>query len=135
MRAKLHSVLAAIGALAISSPSWAFCRATTCDPGTGQCARDNQQCLTAGQPLFWASNCVQVYVQADGSPRQGISFETAKQSVTRAFDAWQSTDCGAAAPSIDVQVLGPITCAASEYNPTQKNANIVVFRNDEWPYV
>ena len=78
---------------------------------------------------------MQVYVQADGSPRQGISFEVAKQSVTRAFDAWLSADCGGAPPLIDVQVLGPITCAAAEYNKAQKNANIVMFRNDEWPYI
>jgi hypothetical protein len=75
-----------------------------------------------------------VYVQADGSRAQGISFATTKASVTRAFDAWLSADCGGASPSIEVQVMGPISCATSEYNSTQKNANIVMFRDEQWPY-
>jgi hypothetical protein len=135
MRAALASALAITATFFISSHAWAFCRATTCDPSKAQCLRDNEQCLTTGEPLFWASSCVQVYVQADGSPRQGISFDMAKQSVSRAFGAWLSADCGRAAPLLDVQVLGPITCGTAEYNPTQRNANIVVFRNDEWPYI
>jgi hypothetical protein len=74
-------------------------------------------------------------VQANGSRARGIGFASAKESVGRAFAAWLSADCGGgAAPLIDVQVLGPISCAASEYNQTQKNANIVMFRDDQWPY-
>lgn len=129
---------AALGALAlissISLSASAFCRATTCDPSKVNCTRDTESCLTQGKPLFWASSCVQVYVQADGSPSQGLDFATAKNSVSRAFGAWLAADCGSGSPLIDVQVLGPITCDQSEYNQTQKNANIVMFRDDSWPY-
>jgi hypothetical protein len=130
----IATTLVAASTLALSSPAWAFCRATTCDPSTEQCARDSASCLTTGLPLFWASSCTQVYVQADGSRKQGISFETTKQRVQNAFTAWLTADCGNAGPSIDVQVLGPITCATAEYNSTQKNANLIVFRDDSWPY-
>jgi hypothetical protein len=133
--AQVLSALLALATLAVSSSSWAFCRATTCDPGTRACARDAHSCLTDGQPLFWASSCMQVYVQANGSAAQGIAFGTVKDSVTRAFGAWLSADCGGAPPSIDVQVLGPITCDTAEYNKTKKNANIVTFRDDQWPYM
>jgi hypothetical protein len=134
MNARLAAISLALCAIAFSAQASAFCRATTCDPSSGKCERDSQLCLTTGTPLFWASSCVQVYVQADGSPTQGISFDTAKQSAERAFAAWLTADCRSATPAIDVQVLGPITCATAEYNPTQKNANLIVFRDDDWPY-
>jgi Matrixin len=127
--------LLALATIAVSIPSKAFCRATTCDPSKKDCARDSQSCLTEGKPLFWASSCMQVYVQKNGSPAQGIDFATVKDSVSRAFGTWLSADCGGAPPLIDVQVLGPITCDAAEYNKTKKNANIVMFRDDQWPYV
>ena len=130
----LSAALATV-TLTLAGSSSAFCRATTCDPGKKDCARNTQSCLTEGKPLFWASSCVQVYVQKNGSPALGIGFSTFKESVSRAFSAWLSADCGGAAPSIDVQVLGPITCDVAEYNATQKNANIVLFRDDQWPYV
>jgi Matrixin len=134
MNVRLVSTLLASGVFALSAHGQAFCRATTCDPSTGACERDDSSCLITGKPLFWASSCMQVYVQADGSPQDGIDFATAEQSVRRAFDAWLSTDCGSTSPLLDVQVLGPITCGTGEYNSTQHNANIVVFRDDQWPY-
>jgi hypothetical protein len=134
MSARLISACLAIGVLALSAPAWGFCRATTCDPSKGICARDSGACESTGIPLFWASSCMQVYVQADGSRKQGISFETTKQHVQSAFASWLTADCGNSGPSLDVQVLGPITCATAEYNSTQKNANLIVFRDDSWPY-
>ena len=135
MSKRRASALLGLALFALSGHSSAFCRATTCDPSKKDCIPDSAGCLTAGIPLFWASNCVQVYVQADGSAAQGISFLTTKETVSRAFATWLSTDCGGgAAPSLDVQVLGPISCDASEYNKTKKNANIVMFRDEQWPY-
>jgi len=137
MRARVLSTVFAIATatLAVSSPSWAFCRATSCDSSKNNCARDAQGCLTEGIPLYWASSCVEVYVQASGSVAQGIGFATFKESVSRAFGAWLSADCGGAPPLIDVQVMGPISCDVAEYNQTKKNANIVMFRDDRWPYM
>jgi len=135
MKAQLLSTLLGAATLAVASHSLAFCRATTCDPSKAACARNSDSCLTTGIPLFWSSSCLQVYVQANGSPKQGISFATAQESVSRAFTTWLSAACGGASPLLDVQVLGPITCNTAEFNKTQKNANIVLFREDEWPYV
>ena len=115
----------------------AFCQATTCDPTqiSDMCEFNAQNCLTVGQPLAWQSNCVTVSVQAAGAPKQHIEYAAALGSVTRAFAAWTSASCNGATPSITVQVSGPISCDASEYNADRGNANIVVFREDSWPYV
>ena len=45
--------------------------------------------------------------------------------VEQAFGAWMQADCGGGTPSIDVQMLGPIECGVSQYNPDRGNANIV----------
>ena len=115
----------------------AFCRATTCDPtkADANCMADVHGCLSVGAPLAWASDCVTVDVQAAGAPQQHIDFDAARASVERAFAAWTNARCAGGKPAITVDVAGPITCATSEYNSTQANANIVLFREDEWPYV
>jgi hypothetical protein len=114
----------------------AFCQATSCDPAVALCKLNAEGCMTTGVPLSWVSNCLTVSVQGDGSPKQHIDFAAAQASVTRAFGAWTSALCqGGVAPSITVNVdSAPITCDASEYNPERGNANIVVFREDAWPY-
>lgn len=135
MKQRALAGFCALAMIAVSTPSWAFCRATTCDPSKKDCTRDIQSCVTEGKPLFWSSSCTQVYVQGTGSLAQGIGLATLKDSVSRAFGAWLSADCGGAPPLIDVQVLGPISCDVAEYNKSKKNANIVMFRDDAWPYV
>lgn len=113
----------------------AFCRTTTCDPKlTGSCPANQQGCETTGIPLFWASSCVTVSVQADAAPKQHIDYATAQGSVERAFGAWMNAECSGNPPSITVDVQGPIQCHQSEYNPDRGNANVVLFREDEWPY-
>jgi len=123
-----------IAALFGAGRASAFCQATTCDPRKTDCKPNSAGCFTVGFPLWWASNCVTVDVQADGSASQNIDYETAEASVSRAFAAWNDVSCSGGKPSIAVKVQGPITCDASEYNQDRGNANIVVFR-DEWPYV
>jgi len=112
----------------------AFCQATTCDPNKTDCGQDAQGCFTVGRPVSWASNCVTVSVQADAAPKQHIDYEAAQSSVERAFSAWTSAHCVAGTPSISVVVNGPVSCSASEYNSDRGNANIVIFREDVWPY-
>ena len=132
---KLYSV-GFTAALLLAGPrnAAAFCQATTCDPGAGYCSTDANGCFVDGKPLFWVSNCITVSVQAAGAPKQHIDFATARDSVSRAFAAWTGAACTGGPPSITVHVQGPISCDASEYNPDRGNANVVVFREDSWPY-
>jgi hypothetical protein len=136
--ARRHAVfwLSLCGVLGAAANASAFCRATTCDPSNpnDDCTTNDQNCLTVGSPLSWPSSCITVSVQAAGAPKQNIDYQAAAASVTRAFGAWTNATCGGSPPSITVQVNGPITCDASEYNSDAGNANIVVFREDSWPY-
>lgn len=112
----------------------AFCRSTACDETKQSCPRDADGCPTAGRPLSWASGCVDIYVQQDGSPSEGLDWETTATSLQRAFDTWLGTDCDGAPPSLQVNVMGPIECHRAEYNSEGRNANIVMFREQDWPY-
>jgi len=132
---RMIALLALGSALTAAAEASAFCRATTCDPTEpGGCPANKQGCETSGSPLFWASNCVTVSVQADAAPKQHVDYDTAKASVERAFAAWMAVTCSDLPPSITVTVDGPVQCNQSEYNPDRGNANIVLFREDEWPY-
>jgi hypothetical protein len=124
-----------LGLLFGTHSAFAFCQATSCNPTETECSTTPLGCFSTGLPLSWASNCVTVSVQADGAPKQHISYAAARSSVERAFAAWTHAACDGGPPSISVVVDGPVACGASEYNADRSNANIVVFREDAWPYV
>jgi hypothetical protein len=134
----LATALGALGLTLLSAPSaQAFCRTTTCDPNNlaHDCQRDAKACVVSGKRLSWRSSCVTVGVQRMGSPQNGLAFDDIAPVVLQAFGAWMQADCGGATPSIDIQLLGPIECGVSEYNSDVGNANIVAFRENEWPFV
>lgn len=122
----------------------AFCRTTNCDPTlepSGVCARDQDECLATGIPLFWPDTCVTFGTHVDGSPLRKISYERANEVAERAFQEWISADCGQGRrPSIGVVPRGEIYCDQIEFNydPNRKlsapNANLIVFRDAAWPY-
>jgi hypothetical protein len=121
----------------VAAPSaFAFCRTTTCDPNDPKehCTIDSDNCVTDGFPLIWQSSCVTVGVQKMGSPTNGFSYDDVAGVVTQAFSTWMNASCGSGHPSIDVEMIGPIECGLSEYNSDRGNANIVLFREDKWPY-
>lgn len=127
----------ALATLLVVPSARAFCRTTTCDLNkpADHCQLDSSKCVISGKPLSWRSSCVTVGVQQMGSPKNGLSFDDVAPVVEQAFGAWLQADCGGAHPSIDVHMLGPIECGLSEYNSEVGNANIVLFREDEWPYM
>ena len=115
----------------------AFCRARTCDPSDPKqgCVVDKpSNCVKTGQPLHWVSSCVTFGVQEDGSRRLGIDANAVMSATDAAFSAWLSADCGGIGPSLTAASEGPVACAKSQYNKVGKNANIVMFRDDAWPY-
>jgi hypothetical protein len=120
-----------------ASEAASFCRTTTCNPAdpTDVCRRNAATgCIVTGAPLYWASDCITLSVQADGAPRSGIDYEAAEASVKRAVAAWTSAKCRGGSPSLRVDVTGPVSCDASEYSGEHRNANIVMFRENYWPY-
>lgn len=138
MRSSWLFAAAGLTATLFAAPmAHAFCRTTTCDPSkpADDCQVDADKCVLTGKPLGWRSSCVAVGVHHLGSPHNGLSYDDVAPIVQQAFDAWMQADCGGGTPSINVQMLGPLECGVSEYNSEVANANIVLFREDPWPYV
>ena len=126
-------------ALMLATPqvAAAFCAARTCDPTipAQHCNVDPlTQCVTSGEALFWGSNCVTFSIQKDAAPSVGIAYADVEASVKRGFVAWTKADCAGKSPSLRLTLSEPVTCDASEYNSKKKNANVIVFRENEWPY-
>ena len=143
--AHLAAALAFASLVAGASNAWAFCRSRTCnelDPKQHCDKVDN--CVTSGYELWWNTSCVSFDAQADGSPKLGIDANTVTDVVGRAFAPWLAASCGTGTPSMVVSTYGPVSCDEPEnpdpnnphqYNrTTEKGANVVMFRDDVWPY-
>lgn len=124
--------LAAFGAtLGLSAQAEAYCRTAACDDRVGT------RCEPAlvgdcGTPLYWETSCVGFALQEDGSKH--VSLADLERIAERSFGAWAATDCGAEPPSVEGVYLGTVACDAASYDPEGPNANLVVFRDDRWPY-
>jgi hypothetical protein len=140
------SLFVALGALATSESAFAFCRTKACDtdpsygdiwdeaPQPEACVRNAQGCYLDGTPLYWPSRCLSFGVQRDGSASSGIDFETARAVIADAFAKWAAADCGGDTPSFRVVDQGEISCETAEYNQKAPNANVFLFRDNDWPY-
>ena len=125
----------ALAALAAPADARAFCRTTTVsvpadyDPTGG--------CFTEGNVLWWRNACVGYSIQKDAS-RQ-VTLLQAEQAIATAFAKWTGTACRADAAGrsrvgIDVRDEGPVACAEVQYNQSQPNQHVIVFRDGVWPY-
>ncbi len=124
----------------------AFCRTTTCNPDfepDGDCGRTAEKCVVKGAPLYWPDLCVTFGVHEDGSKLRAIPYKRAEDVARAAFREWISADCGnGTTPSIGVVPYGKIYCDKLEFNhdgaesgnAEGPNANLIVFRDDKWPY-
>jgi MYXO-CTERM domain-containing protein len=130
------AALAALGVVLAAGDAHGYCRTSSCKTAGGEFYA-GQHCVptsvsNCGTPLSWASKCIGFSVQQDASAQ--IDLASAEALMEQAFAAWETADCGGAAPSIGAQNLGPVACTQTEYNIEQGNANTVVFRDAEWPY-
>lgn len=129
-----------LGALGVSlftaSSALAFCHTTTCNPtdAAQACEKDADNCVVSGKPLFWPDACVSFSVTEGGSPLRGISYDQAADVIGQGFAAWVGANCGGDAPAINFVQTRGVTCDTIEYNKRQPNANVWMFRDDEWPY-
>ncbi len=116
----------------------AYCRATTCDPETGDqpdsCRYGNDGCAVNGVPLRWKTGCVSFSVNEAGSKKRSISYDDAHESALRAFETWLHADCGKATPGIEILDIGAASCGEPQYNLHDGNANVILFMDDAWPY-
>jgi hypothetical protein len=128
---------AAVVTLLATQAGLAFCRARSCNRNVAAaaCQIDAHNCVVSGHQLFWPSICLKIGINEAGSVRHGISFEQLRDATEAAFQTWANADCTPGKPSLRVEVAGPIPCGESEYNEDAGNVNLVVFRDDTWPYV
>ncbi|MSP26601.1 MAG: matrixin family metalloprotease [Myxococcales bacterium] len=122
------------GLVATEHDALAYCRSAACDDGTRAGTRcEPPQPTDCGLPLAWAQPCIGFSVQQDAS--RHVDLATAEALVSQAFNAWDDAACaGGGEPSIEAHNLGPVACDRKEYNQKAGNANIVVFRDEVWPY-
>lgn len=122
----------ALAVLLAPGTAAAFCRTTTVAvPSSHDPARG---CFAEGLLVFWRNACVGYSVHRDGS--RGVPFDAAQRVIDTAFASWTTATCATSSRPLGVQVsnLGPAECAEVRYDPTGKNQNIIVFRDDRWPY-
>ena len=122
-----------LAAFVYSPEAQAFCRTTTCDPQT-ECNYDSRGCTDVGLPLVWKGGCVSYSVQRDASPARNVDYDTIHEIVGKSFERWTDADCGGDAPSLSTSDLSPVNCSEPEYNSNNPNANVIMFRDDDWPY-
>jgi hypothetical protein len=122
----------ATAALATPGASHAFCRTTTTPiPASYSPTRG---CYTQGLPLYWAGACVGYTLNRAASA--SVPLATATKVLDEAFAAWNGVTCAAtgAAVGIAASDLGPVDCADVRYNQDGPNQNVIVFRDNGWPY-
>ncbi len=131
------AIAAGLAALLCVRASAAFCRSAACPPHGPDAATQGQRCTPTaagdcGTPIQWRQPCISFSVQ-QGASRQ-VDYTTADATITRAFAAWTAVDCGGGKPSIQILDFSPASCSVVEYNQHEGNANLLVFRDDEWPH-
>ena len=121
--------------LLYSGTAHAFCLTRGCSDKKQHCEQDENGCLMTGPLLHWASSCVSFDVQRSGSPLRGITYQEAHSAIISGFTQWLNADCGDGhVPAITISDYGPVECRTAEYNQDSPNANILMFRDDDWPY-
>lgn len=135
----LTALVAASLVFASAARASAFCRTTSNGSFVPTLAKP---CDDKGDPLQWASSCVGFSVQRAASSQ--VDLTTARRIVAESFAQWSNAACpttlgatcsGAAGgkPSITAQDLGPVDCGDVEYVQNGTNANVIVFRDGDWP--
>jgi hypothetical protein len=141
------------GSLLVPTAAQAYCRTrvdSTKAKKDGDPASDEaNQCWGTGPQIYWRSRCIgyELYKSANR-----VSLEDARAVLSAAFAKWTQTSCALADEpgknpnariSLDVRDLGNTDCAKagnpedkeqSGYNKEGPNQNVIIFRDDSWPY-
>jgi MYXO-CTERM domain-containing protein len=135
MRQPLLAAALAVVLLVTGRDAHAFCITRGCSDSRQDCEYDASGCLLTGPALHWGSSCVSFDAQKDGSPKRGITYDMAHAAIVAGFSQWVNARCGEGqSPGIRVSDFGPVECRTPEYNEEGPNANVIMFRDDDWPY-
>lgn len=129
MRFSLPAVF--LGTLLLPSAAHAFCRTTT-EP-LPQSYNPVNGCFTEGLVLFWRNACVSYSINQNASAN--IPYDDAQRIIDAAFQTWMTAKCdGGGPPGIQASDVGAAECDEVRYNSDSANQNLIVFRDDSWPY-
>jgi hypothetical protein len=86
----------------------AYCRAKACDALYADCLnQDENGCYTDGAPM-WGPAEVTFWIDAEGSPAEGITAEEVQAAMEEAASAWTDIVCDNGAPPVLEIVIGGI---------------------------
>jgi hypothetical protein len=122
-----------LGLLAAPRDADAFCR-TQSNGVTRGCSIRPGQCCTTGKNLFWPARCTGYSFSTAGSRK--VSIDTARTLMREAFDAWQSVTCNETGdhPAMSAVEIDETKLTTVGYDKNGANANVILFRDDQWSY-
>lgn len=132
------AALCVISTLAWSTSAFGYCLAMSCELGeksTNPCPRDENRCVTQGEPVHWGSPCLTYTVQVDGSPKSKLDADQVQSYVAQAFNAWKNVHCpGGGSPRFDAQFAGYVSCDRHEVlcESAARNDNVIMFHDQVW---
>jgi hypothetical protein len=133
---RASALVCGLGALLWSGSADAYCRAVTASPPAGYNPA-TQGCFD-GEPdggpvfsLFWRNQCTSYSLQ-NPATRQ-IAQSDVVRIAAQAFATWSSIPCpgGLGMPSITAIAYPTVQC---NQVPSQEHNNVIMFRDDGWPY-
>lgn len=119
-----------LGVTLHTSGAGAFCRSTTCKGA--ECARDVDGCPVEGLPLFWPGGCVGFSFQRNLSAK--YDPDLLRKAVQRSFATWAQLPCAGGVATLTFSENEDTACNASGYDDKGPNVNVVLFRDDDFPY-
>ncbi|MEO6602136.1 MAG: matrixin family metalloprotease [Polyangiaceae bacterium] len=105
------------------------------DPQNHTCPRDAEGCVTQGNPLHWASPCLNYAVQVDGSRASKLDADQIQALAEEAFLAWKAAQCpGGGSPHFEVNFQGYVSCDRREAvcGGADANVNVLMFHDSGW---
>jgi hypothetical protein len=127
--------LLGFAALLWAGDASAYCRTASCPaaPLGAKYVCSPASADDCGVVLAWPGPHIGFSVQQAASTK--VTFASIEGVLKQAFAAWTSAACpGGGKPRLEVFEAEPASCARHEYNQKNGNANIVLFRDDAWPY-
>lgn len=130
--ARAAAALAIAAVLLTPTAASAYCRTAGCDGVVGaRCTPETPS--DCGIELSWPADCLSYSLQADGT--RFAALDRVRELVRLGFDQWEGADCGGGAtPELTLKETELVACAERTFDQTGANANLIVFRDDDWPY-
>jgi hypothetical protein len=125
--------LASLAMLTTAREAAAFCRTTTCDPGTEDCRKNDRGCIRDGVPVVWQKLPITYRFYKKGSKKIGDN-DALREAVKAAFDTWSKVECRDGRTSVRFVEGADVS---SDKPLDAKEASVpfgIYFRDASWPH-